>query len=709
MGGGGTCSIGGSSGGGSCGGGGKGGLWNTIGALGGIIGIIYGLFFTKKAERPKPQEVQVNNFSRDLPVPLVYGIDKFAGTCFYLGETGAEYISIGAKGIFQFFLGGLFGNQSNEFLIYYANFCVCFGEGKIGSVMHIYVDDEPIEDPDKYSLTYRLYLGDKTQGIDPSVQSYLNGKAAPGIPFRNTSYAYLSGTIGMGNIVPNVTAEVSGLLSGDDVTNIAADWTQIPPIEYDIRSGCPSYDLVTQDALYAVFDDSGEFTAFEIHKDGWELYSHSHPPFKEGTDDYLYNFSLGLGYNLGCFLTFYWSPGSGAYTGYLNVVWANALTGGHFESRGDQLMYTMVSPVKACDGMFIYGKFGGGYWCGPLGVAGAWTVMSSPSIPNFSGDENDQPYPIRDLVKFGTRFPYWIYYIEGGYPTPRYYGLATACINTWLPVVSLPVEDFDFVPLDIDAVGVDTKYLLAGHASELILYKWIDDDLIKLAQWSLHWSPVHGRVASGSIRILNGVVYACINVSVAGGGSADWTSREYFAISLADNSATSMPYCNNCGGWGQNYAMVWDQTLFDVMINGGPFGWVGAQFEYIDTSAGKGYEANPIEVVYDIMTNTRYGMGIAVDRFDGDPYTADSGTWRSEKLYCDERVDIEDGKTEARFTYSKAQLDRLKGYDLIREVLQTCRGFLYYCDGKIKVKIEKPGEEPQIYFGLEEESFVVTG
>lgn len=111
----------------------------------------------------------------------------------------------------------------------------------------------------------------------------------------------------------------------------------------------------------------------------------------------------------------------------------------------------------------------------------------------------------------------------------------------------------------------------------------------------------------------------------------------------------------------------------------------------------------PVEVVYNFMTNTRYGMGIPTTYFDGDPYTPDSGSWRTEYEFCLDPIFNydENGELvrEARFLYSKEFTDKFKAYDLISDVLQTCRGFIYYCDGKIKVKIEKDDEEAVIHFG----------
>ena len=59
------------------------------------------------------------------------------------------------------------------------------------------------------------------------------------------------------------------------------------------------------------------------------------------------------------------------------------------------------------------------------------------------------------------------------------------------------------------------------------------------------------------------------------------------------------------------------------------------------------------------------------------------------KAYCLEKVDSGDSDVggESRFLYSGKLDSRMKGFDYVREILSTCRGFLYYCDGKIKVRM----------------------
>jgi len=84
---------------------------------------------------------------------------------------------------------------------------------------------------------------------------------------------------------------------------------------------------------------------------------------------------------------------------------------------------------------------------------------------------------------------------------------------------------------------------------------------------------------------------------------------------------------------------------------------------------------------------------------------------QADRDYCFERIpsnmngmDI----IEPRFLYSNCIQTKLKGYDLLQDILQTCRGFLTLCNGNLTLKIMKDTETPVIYFGLDENSFITS-
>ena len=172
---------------------------------------------------------------------------------------------------------------------------------------------------------------------------------------------------------------------------------------------------------------------------------------------------------------------------------------------------------------------------------------------------------------------------------------------------------------------------------------------------------------------------------------------------LAGTAAPAIPYIYTA------YSYVFG--FFD----GGYFSNVpsfAAEIKAFLTETGE-QDANPIRVVYHFLTDTRVGVGLDTSWFEGDPDTP-GNSWYDAAAYCDETVSYvdEDGNTvnEPRFRYSISITSRTKGYDIVRDVLTSCRGILTWCQGKLYIVIEKDDEEPVGFFSDEhEETFTATG
>jgi hypothetical protein len=110
-----------------------------------------------------------------------------------------------------------------------------------------------------------------------------------------------------------------------------------------------------------------------------------------------------------------------------------------------------------------------------------------------------------------------------------------------------------------------------------------------------------------------------------------------------------------------------------------------------NTDAATDPDANPIRIVYDFMTDIKNGLGLQLDLFNGDPDTPDS-PWKYASDYCDELVDyvneLDVTVQEPRFRYSNVFDARVKGYDIITDVLYTCRGLIRLRQGKLEPLIE---------------------
>jgi hypothetical protein len=127
---------------------------------------------------------------------------------------------------------------------------------------------------------------------------------------------------------------------------------------------------------------------------------------------------------------------------------------------------------------------------------------------------------------------------------------------------------------------------------------------------------------------------------------------------------------------------------------------IAAEIKGFNTEAGE-EDANPIRGLYDFMTNPRWGIGLETALFNGDPDTVGS-PWKDEADYCDANVQIIDWDdtpvNEPRFRYSNVFDSRTQAYDIITDILITCRGLVRIKQGKIEPLIEKPTETPDVYY-----------
>ena len=124
-------------------------------------------------------------------------------------------------------------------------------------------------------------------------------------------------------------------------------------------------------------------------------------------------------------------------------------------------------------------------------------------------------------------------------------------------------------------------------------------------------------------------------------------------------------------------------------------------------------DANPIRVVYNFMTNTRWGMGLDTDLFNGDPDTVGS-PWKITSDYCDELVQFTNWNDalvdEPRFRYSNVFPSRSKGFDILTDILLTCRGMVRLKQGQLEPLIENGNETVECYYSdRNKENFVAGG
>lgn len=110
--------------------------------------------------------------------------------------------------------------------------------------------------------------------------------------------------------------------------------------------------------------------------------------------------------------------------------------------------------------------------------------------------------------------------------------------------------------------------------------------------------------------------------------------------------------------------------------------WTGSAYQTT-------YNNNPAWVIRDLVTNTRYGIGIDESNLDLDSF-------KTVADYCDVQIAGEDGD-ENRFECDVVLDEYQDAYESIQELLLTVRGRLFPLDGKIHIAIESSGSSDHVF------------
>lgn len=98
------------------------------------------------------------------------------------------------------------------------------------------------------------------------------------------------------------------------------------------------------------------------------------------------------------------------------------------------------------------------------------------------------------------------------------------------------------------------------------------------------------------------------------------------------------------------------------------------------------YNNNPAWVLYDLLTNERYGAGLYIEADDIDIYSL-----YDIAQYCDEEVPDGKGGTEKRFTFNGIINNRADAYEVMNGIAAVFRGMIYFAQGVIVSTQDRPG------------------
>ena len=118
----------------------------------------------------------------------------------------------------------------------------------------------------------------------------------------------------------------------------------------------------------------------------------------------------------------------------------------------------------------------------------------------------------------------------------------------------------------------------------------------------------------------------------------------------------------------------------------------------------KEWHSDPAWVLWDILTNTRYGLSVAETSLD-------QYTFYNQSVYNNELVDDGEGGQEARFAINVNITQQSEAFTLINNICSTMRVMPFYAAGSISISGDKPSDPVYLFTlaNVTEEGFTYSG
>jgi len=110
-----------------------------------------------------------------------------------------------------------------------------------------------------------------------------------------------------------------------------------------------------------------------------------------------------------------------------------------------------------------------------------------------------------------------------------------------------------------------------------------------------------------------------------------------------------------------------------------------------DGTFSEGYCNNPAWVMYDMLTNSRYGLGDDIDATQ-----VDKAALYQIGIYCDELVDDGKGGEEPRFTLNAVITQRKEAYTVINAIASVFRGMAFWSAGGVSFSNDQPKDPSRV-------------
>ena len=119
-----------------------------------------------------------------------------------------------------------------------------------------------------------------------------------------------------------------------------------------------------------------------------------------------------------------------------------------------------------------------------------------------------------------------------------------------------------------------------------------------------------------------------------------------------------------------------------------------------DFNSGFSYSTNPADCLIDFLRNPRYGKGLNDNRID-------FGAFKTARDICELSKNFGGSLGTAKFLQCNTHIDvNVTMFNNTKKLLQTCRGFLPYTNGKYQLKIEAGENTPENLMIIDDDKII---
>lgn len=108
----------------------------------------------------------------------------------------------------------------------------------------------------------------------------------------------------------------------------------------------------------------------------------------------------------------------------------------------------------------------------------------------------------------------------------------------------------------------------------------------------------------------------------------------------------------------------------------------GTYSGFFDGTLRESWTNNPVWVLLDLLTDTRYGAGLKFSRID-------LASFYAAAVYCDERISNGEGGTERRWVFNGSIETREEAFKICEAVASTFNGLLYWSGSQIRLSVDR--------------------